>query len=83
MFKDEKATMQEKMTRALLVLTDNGIAPDEAGVVLQALAYTMMDMEVEQYIPDMGMRGQLSLSPAGMTVLSSAHPALWMCRSTR
>lgn len=54
MFTDEKATMREKMTRALLVLTDNGIAPDEAGVVLQALAYTMMDMEVEQYIPDMG-----------------------------
>lgn len=34
----------ENIRRALKVLTDNGIDPDEAGVVLEAIGYTLLDV---------------------------------------
>lgn len=33
----------ENIRRTLKVLTDNGIDPDEAGVVLDAIGYTLLD----------------------------------------
>lgn len=37
----------ENIKRALQVLIDNGIEPDEAGVVLQAIGYTLLDTELD------------------------------------
>lgn len=34
----------ENIKRTLKVLIDNGIDPDEAGVVLEAIGYTLLDM---------------------------------------
>ncbi len=34
----------ENIRRTLKVLIDNGIDPDEAGVVLEAIGYTLLDM---------------------------------------
>ena len=34
----------ENIKRALKVLIDNGIDPDEAGVVLEAIGYTLLDV---------------------------------------
>ena len=37
---------REQIGKALLVLIDNGIDPDEAETVLQAIGYTLLDMEL-------------------------------------
>ena len=34
----------ENIRRTLKVLIDNGIDPDEAGIVLEAIGYTLLDM---------------------------------------
>lgn len=34
----------ENIKRTLKVLIDNGIDPDEAGVALEAIGYTLLDM---------------------------------------
>ena len=40
---------QEKFNKAKQCLIDNGIEPDEADIVLQAICYILMDEETEQY----------------------------------
>lgn len=37
---------KNKITRALKVLTDNGVEEDEAEVVLQAIGYTLLNTEL-------------------------------------
>lgn len=37
----------EHIKRAMQVLIDNGIEEDEAGVVLQAIGYTLLDTELD------------------------------------
>ena len=37
----------EHIKRTLQVLTDNGIESSEAGVVLQAIGYTLLDTELD------------------------------------
>lgn len=38
--------MKEKIEKAIQCLIDNGIDPDEAEIVLQALGYILMDEEL-------------------------------------
>lgn len=37
---------QENINRAEQVLVDNGIDPDEASIVLQAIGYVLLDAEL-------------------------------------
>lgn len=43
---------KEDVERTLKVLVDNGIEKDEAGIVLQAIGYTLLDTELEDLIPE-------------------------------
>ena len=43
---------KEDINRTLKVLIDNGIEKDEAGTVLQAIGYTLIDTELEDLIPE-------------------------------
>lgn len=43
---------KEDIKRTLKVLIDNGIEKDEAGTVLQAIGYTLIDTELEDLIPE-------------------------------
>lgn len=43
---------KEDVKRTLKVLVDNGIEKDEAGIVLQAIGYTLLDTELEDLIPE-------------------------------
>ena len=43
---------KEDIKRTLKVLIDNGIEKDEAGTVLQAIGYTLIDSELEDLIPE-------------------------------
>lgn len=43
---------KEDVERTLNVLVDNGIEKDEAGIVLQAIGYTLLDTELEDLIPE-------------------------------
>lgn len=41
---------KEDIRRTMQVLVDNGIEPDEAATVMQAIGYTLLDMELEDLI---------------------------------
>ena len=43
---------KEDVKRTLKVLVDNGIEKDEAGTVLQAIGYALIDTELEDLIPE-------------------------------
>lgn len=44
--KVNKTIKQEDIDKALKVLCDNGIEEDECEVVLQAIGYTLLDVEL-------------------------------------
>lgn len=50
--KVNRTITKENIKRALKVLEDNGIEKDEAGVVLQAIGYALLDTELEDLIPE-------------------------------
>jgi hypothetical protein len=43
---------KDKYAGAIKVLTDNGIEPDEAPTVLQALCYVLIDEEIDKYMEE-------------------------------
>lgn len=43
---DEEAIFDERISKAEQCLIDNGIEPDEAPIVLQALGYILLDEEL-------------------------------------
>lgn len=43
---------KENIKQTMQVLIDNGIEPDEAATVLQAIGYTLLDMELEDLIEE-------------------------------
>lgn len=46
LIKINKAINQDNINRTIQVLIDNGIEPDEAETVLQAIGYTLLDEEL-------------------------------------
>ena len=50
--KINKTITKEDIKRTLKILENNGIEKDETGVVLQAIGYTLLDIELEDLIPD-------------------------------
>lgn len=49
---ENKKITKSAVEKTLKVLTDNGIDKDEAGTVLQAIGYTLLDEELEDLIPE-------------------------------
>ena len=43
---------QEQIDKAMQCLVDNGIEPDEASTVLQALCYILLDEEIEHLLEE-------------------------------
>lgn len=46
----EKIMIDNKIKRAMKILLDNGLDEDDAYVVLQALYYVLLDIEIDDYI---------------------------------